>query len=139
MPASRPSIPDRKRLDSDVRAFMRQPSTPWITFDRDSRVAQGEAPAPLVFAAAMFPEGPAAPPVSEPSNVVVATDVVPTPMPTDAPFSLDEVPVRTLGRRAVWAAAIFAGVLGIAAGSAAAVSVASSKPAAAAQAMKAPP
>lgn len=30
--------PDRQRIDSDVRAFMRPVSTPWITFDRDSRV-----------------------------------------------------------------------------------------------------
>jgi hypothetical protein len=34
------SIPDQRRIDSDVRAFLRQPSTPWIVFDRDSRPPQ---------------------------------------------------------------------------------------------------
>lgn len=33
-----PSHPDRERIDSDVRAFLRPVSTPWIVFDRDSRV-----------------------------------------------------------------------------------------------------
>jgi hypothetical protein len=38
-PVSRdPSYPDRARIDSDVRAFLRPVSTPWIVFDRDSRV-----------------------------------------------------------------------------------------------------
>lgn len=43
-----PSIPDRRRMESDVRAFLRAPSTPWITFDRDSKVAAGESPIPQV-------------------------------------------------------------------------------------------
>jgi hypothetical protein len=33
-----PSYPDRARIDSDVRAFLRPVSSPWIVFDRDSRV-----------------------------------------------------------------------------------------------------
>jgi hypothetical protein len=33
-----PSYPDRARIDSDVRAFLRPASSPWIVFDRDSRV-----------------------------------------------------------------------------------------------------
>jgi hypothetical protein len=33
-----PSYPDRERIDSDVRAFLRPASSPWIVFDRDSRV-----------------------------------------------------------------------------------------------------
>jgi hypothetical protein len=33
-----PSYPDRARIDSDVRAFLRPTSSPWIVFDRDSRV-----------------------------------------------------------------------------------------------------
>jgi hypothetical protein len=37
-----PSHPDRKRIDSDVRAFLREPSTPWIVFDKDSRVDHAE-------------------------------------------------------------------------------------------------
>ncbi len=32
------SAPDRARIDSDVRAFLRPASSPWIVFDRDSRV-----------------------------------------------------------------------------------------------------
>lgn len=36
-----PSYPDRARIDSDVRAFLRPPSSPWIVFDRDSRVDAG--------------------------------------------------------------------------------------------------
>ena len=32
-----PSYPDRARIDSDVRAFLRPTSSPWIVFDRDSR------------------------------------------------------------------------------------------------------
>jgi hypothetical protein len=43
-----PSYPDRPRVDSDVRALLRQPSTPWIVFDRDSRVAAGEMAVPEV-------------------------------------------------------------------------------------------
>src|SRR5689334_16198559 len=56
-----PSYPDRARILSDVREFMRQPSTPWIVFDRDSRVPREElAKEPTVVAstpmqAAMFP------------------------------------------------------------------------------------
>jgi hypothetical protein len=33
-----PSSPDRSRIDSDVRGLLRPVSTPWIVFDRDSRV-----------------------------------------------------------------------------------------------------
>src|SRR5262245_927552 len=32
-----PSLLDRRRLESDVRYFLRSPSVPWISFDRDSR------------------------------------------------------------------------------------------------------
>jgi len=35
-----PSYPDRQRIDSDVRAFMRPVSTPWIVFDRDSKIEE---------------------------------------------------------------------------------------------------
>ena len=31
------SLPDRRRIDSDVRAFLREPSTPWIVFDQEGR------------------------------------------------------------------------------------------------------
>src|SRR5689334_11714124 len=36
-----PSYPDRARIDSDVRAFLRPVSSPWIVFDRDSKVDFG--------------------------------------------------------------------------------------------------
>lgn len=120
-----PSYPDRARIDSDVRAFLRPVSTPWIVFDRDSRiddfaksalrvgavfasapsfrpelveaaeelsaeapvaeapVAAPAAPAPAVVEApsarpAMFPPTVGAPEsVVEPSNLIVASDVMP--------------------------------------------------------------
>src|SRR5262249_48202750 len=79
-----PSYPDRRRLDSDVRAFMRQPSTPCITFDRDSKVAAGEMAVPRVVLSAfrssthdgLFAEVDAAPPV---------IDAIPEPTPSTRP------------------------------------------------------
>lgn len=80
--------PDRRRIDSDVRCFLRQPSTPWITFDSDGRpsqVAVGEIltsgrgsisaeagffPADTAGAATSAPDAKA-----EPSSLVVASDV----------------------------------------------------------------
>jgi hypothetical protein len=48
-----PSFVDRRRLDSDVRAFLRQPSTPWVVFDRDSRLPPAElAPGAVLTSAA---------------------------------------------------------------------------------------
>lgn len=37
--SSDPSFLDRRRLDSDVRYFLRSPSMPWIVYDRDSRAS----------------------------------------------------------------------------------------------------
>jgi len=97
-----PVTPDRKRIDSDVRCFLRQPSTPWIVFDKDGRpsqvapeelarargpyasiVADYALPAdPLVAVAPAAPLFPSSPPVAagqpsvvEPSSVAVAADV----------------------------------------------------------------
>lgn len=86
-----PSYPDRRRIDSDVRAFLRQPSTPWIVFDRASRVAMSETPdvkmdgavfrspmSSVLASEGVFPKAPApeavAPPV-EPSSLTVAADI----------------------------------------------------------------
>lgn len=80
LPVNRdPSVPDRERIDSDVRAFMRPVSTPWITFDRDSRV-EGE----LAFAAkAAIRAGVAR--MSSPDLPPVPAPVVRTPgLPTAA-------------------------------------------------------
>ncbi|MBX3187722.1 MAG: hypothetical protein KF819_11930 [Labilithrix sp.] len=72
--------PDRRRIDSDVRAFLRQPSTPWITFDKDSRVAPAEI---LPVRSSVHPDRgffPAteaidAAPKVEPSTMAVASDL----------------------------------------------------------------
>ncbi len=113
-----PSYPDRARIDSDVRELMRQPSTPWIVFDRDSRVPREELPQSPVATAPtvpMFPlEHAPTEPVIEPSNVVLTTDV----MPPEQPFLLAESEiapppsVSTRSPRVIIAAAI-AGALGV--------------------------
>ena len=127
-----PSYPDRARLDSDVRAFLRPASSPWIVFDRDSRIddfAKSALRVGAVFAsrptmhdriasAAMFPkeETPAVP-VVEPSTVVVASDVI-QPAPTTRPRSSFTIPdglVRTGGSRIGIAAVALGVVLGVAA------------------------
>ena len=105
-----PSYPDRARLDSDVRAFLRPASSPWIVFDRDSRIDDfaksalrvgavfASRPATLeimhdrIASAAMFPKTETiATPVAEPSTVVVAADIV-QPAPTTRPRSTYTIP-----------------------------------------------
>jgi hypothetical protein len=101
-----PSYPDRRRLDSDVRAFMRQPSTPWITFDRDSKVAAGEMSVPRAVLShfrtsihdGMFKDAEALPPPEptpssrlEPSSLIVAHDVAVDAHASDLAF--DPFPV----------------------------------------------
>jgi hypothetical protein len=76
-PANPP--PERAKMMSDVRYFMRQPSTPWIVFDQNSKVDADEAGAE-----------PAQEPV-EPSNVVVAKDIEGTPE-EGVPASRQRVP-----------------------------------------------
>jgi hypothetical protein len=115
-----PSYVDRRRLDSDVRAFMRQPSTPWITFDRDSKVAAGEIAIPRAVLSSfrssihdgMFKQAeslPAEPPPSssrlEPSSLIVAHDIaVPEVLavPREAQISLGDVFVSPRGRMTRW-------------------------------------
>lgn len=118
-----PSYPDRARLDSDVRAFLRPASSPWLVFDRDRRIddfAKSALRVGAVFAshptmhdrvasAAMFPkETVPATPVAEPSTVVVASDIAP-PTATARPRSTYTIPdglVRKDHRRIGVAAAI---------------------------------
>jgi hypothetical protein len=82
------SMPDRRRIDSDVRAFLREPSTPWIVFDREGRppsqLAVGEH-VPLARVAVLsrphfFPVGPAEG-SAEPSSLAVAADLGLGPVP----------------------------------------------------------
>jgi len=105
-----PSLtPDRRRIDSDVRAFLRQPSTPWITFDRDGRPSQLAAGEVLtsgrssILLLDAFPTSPAAhvEPVVEPSSLVVASDVVEPSPGAGTPAedaNVDDAP-RTAKRR----------------------------------------
>jgi len=87
------SIPDRRRIDSDVRAFLREPSTPWIVFDQEGRppsqLAVGEVlkgPRRTLLsdfdfsatAAIDFPPAPYAPaPIMtpEPSSLALSSDL----------------------------------------------------------------
>ena len=135
-----PSLtPDRRRIDSDVRAFLRQPSTPWITFDKDGRPSRHSiAPLGEVFTSArssiligdMFGALPTAPAVTdpnavEPSSLVVASDVVdpvdagtprlPAMSAPDAPDATDANAFArpSLGRRAAAVGAGLAGVLAV--------------------------
>lgn len=111
--------PDRRRIDSDVRCFLRQPSTPWITFDK----APGHEE-PSVFTSAsssiltsrVFPADPPwtpEPPKQEPSSVAVAADLGIGP----APFAPDDadpfLPAKRSSRVVVGAAAAIA-VVGLA-------------------------
>lgn len=125
-----PSYPDRARIDSDVRAFLRPASSPWIVFDRDSKVddfaksalrlgavfasspglrqpSTVKLPQPTIVEAPMFPVSatPAAPAV-EPSTVVLATDVVPETARTRSVFSIPDGLVRKRPSRAIVAAAV---------------------------------
>jgi hypothetical protein len=77
---------DRRRIDSDVREMLRQPSTPWITYDRRSRassIAVGDLlprRASVIDGAGLdaAPSGAARMPAAaavEPSGLAVASDV----------------------------------------------------------------
>lgn len=127
--------PDRRRIDSDVRCFLRQPSTPWITFDKDGRpsqVAVGEvltsarrSIAPEIGFFPAEPAGASAAPdaQAEPSSLVVASDVVSSesvpamrlvesdPFASGAGSDTDEAAFlpRRPGRRALAVAAVVTG------------------------------
>src|SRR5262249_7527009 len=80
-----PSYPDRARIDSDVRAFLRPASSPWIVFDRDSRVDDFARAALRVGAvSASSPSFVNNEPKSSPEGVVLTTPI-PSPVLLDAP------------------------------------------------------
>jgi hypothetical protein len=56
-----PSYPDRARIDSDVRAFLRPASSPWIVFDRDSRVDGQDFGRAALRVGAVFASSPSLP------------------------------------------------------------------------------
>ena len=109
------SIPDRRRIDSDVRAFLRNPSTPWIVFDQDvrppSQLAVGEVlPVALssiipdhgFFPATAIIDAQAHATPLEPSSLAVASDLA-----DDAPVEdagSPTLPRRGLSRRVLGAA-----------------------------------
>jgi hypothetical protein len=110
------SIPDRRRIDSDVRALLRQPSTPWIVFDREGRppsqLAVGEVlPAALssvipdhgFFPATAIIDAAAhyAASRQEPSSLAVAADLAGEPVEA---LGLPAIPARRLSRRILGAA-----------------------------------
>jgi hypothetical protein len=81
------SIPDRRRIDSDVRAFLREPSTPWIVFDQEGRppsqLSVGEvlpARTAILSEPSFFPAtaaiDTAAQKQVEPSSLAVASDLM---------------------------------------------------------------
>jgi hypothetical protein len=77
-PVHTPSPEFRTRIESDVRFYLRQPSSPWITFDREGNapiLQSGQSsilPSQGVFPAPAYPQPAPAP---EPSNMIVAADV----------------------------------------------------------------
>jgi hypothetical protein len=114
------SIPDRRRIDSDVRAFLREPSTPWIVFDREGRppsqLAVGEVlevprRSLLSFAdPSMFPStaiiDAAAGSRAEPSSLAVAADLEAEDAASSGQDPVGDeahLPGSRLGRRAVGA------------------------------------
>ena len=120
-----PSYPDRARIDSDVRAFLRPVSSPWIVFDRDSRIDDAAKSALRIGAifrtTPMFPEPTKPEPVvSEPSTLSVASDIspeVPLPLPPRMPSSLTIPPELVRRSRAPMITAGFvSSVLALAAG-----------------------
>lgn len=85
---------DRPRLESDVRYFLKQPSTPWIVFDKEA-LAASEPPVPSVDEPVSRPE---------PSGMAVASDLAPpeeprAPLPSED-VDLDWTPPAPPTRRA---------------------------------------
>jgi len=125
--ASAVSIPDRRRIDSDVRAFLREPSTPWIVFDQEGRppsqLAVGEllpvAMSSIAAAHGFFPAtaaidaAAAHAKIVEPSSLAVASDLVDDSKPEAAadlaPDAL-AIPMRGVSRRFLGAAAATLGI-----------------------------
>ena len=122
------SIPDRRRIDSDVRAFLREPSTPWIVFDREGRppsqLAVGEVlrcrlssvmPEHGFFPATAAVDLHASPNIAEPSSLAVAADL--TDESPDALAGSPALPAPRTGRLgrvlAVAAGASFSAVIAV--------------------------
>lgn len=115
------STPDRRRIDSDVRAFLREPSTPWIVFDQDvrppSQLAVSEIMPWRSALSSVMPEHGFFPATAivdahaqaqanatalEPSSLALASDLadeVPVPELGSSP-----IPMRGLSRRVLGAA-----------------------------------
>src|SRR4051794_16659592 len=74
-----PSYPDRARIDSDVRAFLRPASSPWIVFDRDSRIDDFAKSA--LRLGAVFASSPNLRNESSGNDVVTSAPVMPPVMP----------------------------------------------------------
>ena len=132
------STPDRRRIDSDVRAFLREPSTPWIVFDQDvrppSQLAVGEVLPWRSALSSVMPEHGFFPATAivdrhaqahaaalEPSSLAVAADLADEPSALDPsaldPSALDHgpspIPMRGLRRRVLGAAAGGAAMLAV--------------------------
>jgi hypothetical protein len=124
------SIPDRRRIDSDVRAFLREPSTPWIVFDQEGRppsqLAVGEIlkgprrtllsdydffPATAAVDRAPSPSSPSSPSkIVEPSSLAVASDLAALRASSSAQFDAvareaSAIPMFGLSRRVLGASA----------------------------------
>ena len=123
LPEGAPRIhtPDRQRIDSDVRAFLREPSTPWIVFDREGRppshLAVGELlPASrvsLMSSPQFFPPG--SPSLTtEPSSLAVASDLGVVPVADLEPEPLHSTSSGRLLKVGALAAGMLS-VLGVAA------------------------
>lgn len=113
------SIPDRRRIDSDVRAFLREPSTPWIVFDQEGRppsqLAVGEVlevprkmllSAPSFFSATAAIDAAAALSKAEPSSLALASDLNNEDVHTSAgrlDAGVTSIPMRGLSRRVIGA------------------------------------
>ena len=117
------SIPDRRRIDSDVRAFLREPSTPWIVFDQEvrppSQLAVGEVlsvPRKMLLSAPSYYTATAAIDAAaayegrpEPSSLAVASDLTDDedvhtsagPLGAGA----NAIPMRRLSKRVIGASA----------------------------------
>ena len=120
------STPDRRRIDSDVRAFLREPSTPWIVFDQDARpasqLAMGEVQPWRSPLSSVMPEHgffPATAAVDahtqptaalEPSSLAVAADLVEE---TPVEVGSAPIPMRGLSRRVLGAAVGGAAMLAV--------------------------
>ena len=121
------STPDRRRIDSDVRAFLREPSTPWIVFDQDARPASQLAASELMpwrcpLSSVMPEHGffPATAAIDaqhvtalEPSSLAVASDLVDEAPAAHADLGSDPIPMRRLSRRVLGAAVGGAAMLAV--------------------------